>query len=227
MGGGDDIAQLGATAMVAGPGVAAALSAPLTSAMPGEGLAAVPAYSGTLRLPSSVFLVAKRGFDVGVALLGLGVFGLVLPLLALIIKLDSPGPVFFAQERVGINRRRTRAAHDGPDRRKVLQPGRPFRVIKLRSMGVQAEAGGPQWATKNDVRVTRVGKFLRKTRHDEVPQFLNVLRGEMSIIGPRPERLVFVRQLEKEIPFYRDRLLMLALGAQRIDEVLAFPLPRA
>ena len=176
MGGGDDIAQLGATAMVAGPGAAAALSAPLSSAMPGEGLAAVPAYSGTLRLPSSVFLVAKRGFDVSVALLGLGVFGLVLPLLALIIKLDSPGPVFFAQERVGINRRRTRAAHDGPDRRKVLQPGRPFRVIKLRSMGVQAEAGGPQWATKNDVRVTRVGKFLRKTRLDEVPQFLNLVQ---------------------------------------------------
>jgi lipopolysaccharide/colanic/teichoic acid biosynthesis glycosyltransferase len=181
----------------------------LAGSLAGEGLAVVPAYSGTLRLPGSFFLVAKRSADIAIALVGLAAFGLVLPLLALIIKLDSPGSVFFAQERVGINRRRARTAHDGADRRKVLQPGRPFRVIKLRTMGVHAEAGGPQWATKNDVRITRVGKFLRKTRIDEVPQFLNVLRGEMSLVGPRPERLVFVRQLEKEIPFYRDRLLVL------------------
>lgn len=195
--------------LAGGAGAAAALAQALPGALTGEATAAVPAYSGTLRLPGVAFLAAKRGFDIGVSLLGLAGFGLVLPLLALIIKLDSPGSVFFAQERVGVNRRRSRSAHDGADRRKVLQPGRPFRVIKLRTMGVHAEAGGPQWATKNDVRITRVGRFLRKTRLDEVPQFLNVLRGEMSIIGPRPERLVFVRQLEKEIPFYRDRLLVL------------------
>jgi len=208
--GGNEIAQLGPAGIAGGTGSAAAsLSVALPGGLPHEGLAVVPAYSGTLRLPSTFFLVAKRASDVAIALLGLGAFGLILPLLALIIKLDSPGSVFFAQERVGINRRRSRTPHDGSDRRKVLQPGRPFRVLKLRTMGVHAEAGGPQWATKNDVRVTRVGKFLRKTRLDEVPQFLNVLRGEMSIIGPRPERLVFVRQLEKEIPFYRDRLLVL------------------
>lgn len=185
------------------------LAAAVPAAAPSELLAPVPKYSGTLRLPGNVFLMVKRGFDVAVSLLALGAFALVLPLLALIIKLDSPGPVFFSQERVGINRRRSRSLYEGQDRRKVLQPGRPFKVIKLRTMGVQAEAGGPQWATKNDVRITRVGRFLRKTRLDEVPQFLNVLRGEMSLVGPRPERLVFVRQLEKEIPFYRDRLLML------------------
>jgi len=208
--GGNEIAQLGPAGIAGGTGSAAAsLSVALPGGLPHEGLAVVPAYSGTLRLPGTFFLVAKRASDVAIALLGLGAFGLILPLLALIIKLDSPGSVFFAQERVGINRRRSRTPHDGSDRRKVLQPGRPFRVLKLRTMGVHAEAGGPQWATKNDVRVTRVGKFLRKTRLDEVPQFLNVLRGEMSIIGPRPERLVFVRQLEKEIPFYRDRLLVL------------------
>ncbi len=167
-------------------------------------------FGATLgRLPGAVYLGAKRGFDILLALIALGVFGLVLPILALVIKLDSPGPVFYSQERVGINRRRQRDRFDGPDRRKVLQPGRPFQVLKLRTMASNAEAKGPQWARKNDVRVTRVGRVLRRSRLDEVPQFINVLRGDMSIIGPRPERLVFVRQLEKEIPNYHDRLLVL------------------
>lgn len=163
----------------------------------------------SLILPRDFYLTLKRGFDVAVSLLALTIFGALLPLLALIIKLDSPGSVFFSQERVGLNRRRRRADHDGEERRKVLQPGRPFRVLKLRTMGVNAESEGPKWATKNDVRVTRFGRFLRKTRLDEVPQFLNVLRGEMSLIGPRPERLVFMRQLAQEIPHYHDRLLVL------------------
>ena len=161
------------------------------------------------RLPGSSYLVAKRFFDIVVSLFALAIFGLILPLLTLIIKLDSPGPVFYSQERVGLNRRRPRYAFSGEDRRKVLQPGRPFKVFKLRSMGTNAEASGPQLAKVNDVRVTRFGKFLRRSRLDEVPQFLNVLRGEMSLIGPRPERMVFVRQWEKEIPNYKDRLLVL------------------
>lgn len=163
-------------------------------------------------LPGNLYLHSKRVFDVAVSVLALSVFGLILPLLALLIKLDSPGPIFYSQERVGINRRRGwRRGHERPgdDRRKILQPGRPFMVHKLRSMGVHAEANGPQWAQKNDLRVTRVGRFLRKSRLDEIPQFWNVLKGEMSLIGPRPERLVFVRQLEKDIPTYRDRLLVL------------------
>jgi len=161
------------------------------------------------RLPGNIYLGMKRVFDIAVSFLALCVFGLIAPLLGLIIKLDSPGPVFYSQERVGLNRRKPQGGFAGDDRRKILQPGRPFQVLKLRTMGANAEAGGPQWAQKNDVRVTRVGRFLRRSRLDEVPQFLNVLRGDMSLIGPRPERLVFVRQLEKEIPHYHDRLLVL------------------
>ena len=161
------------------------------------------------RLQGPFYLGIKRICDIVVSLAALGFFGSMLPILTLIIKLDSPGPVFYSQERVGLNRRRPRYAYSGQDRRKVLQPGRPFRVFKLRTMGTNAEAGGPQLAKVNDVRITRAGKFLRRSRLDEVPQFMNVLRGEMSLIGPRPERMVFVRQWEKEIPNYRDRLLVL------------------
>ncbi len=165
-----------------------------------------------LTLPGGIYLDFKRVFDIAISVAALFVFGLMLPLLALIIKLDSPGPTFYSQDRVGINRRRLNrrgGERSFDDRRKVLRPGSPFQVHKLRTMGVNAESGGPQWAAKNDVRVTRVGRFLRKTRLDEVPQFWNVLKGEMSLIGPRPERLVFVRQLEKDIPEYHDRLLVL------------------
>lgn len=164
-----------------------------------------------LRLPGRFYLGAKRLFDIVVSLVALTLFGAFLPLLALVITLDSPGPVFYSQERVGLNQRRRHrrgAERGGNDRRKVLQPGRPFRVYKLRSMRTDAEVRGPQLAGQNDPRITRVGRFLRKTRIDELPQFLNVLRGEMSLIGPRPERLVFVRLLEKDVPDFRDRLLV-------------------
>ena len=160
-------------------------------------------------LQVSFYLAIKRVGDIVISLVALAIFGLMLPMLTLIIKLDSPGPVFYSQARVGLNRRRPRYAFSGHDRRKVLQPGRPFKVLKLRSMGTNAEECGPQLAKVNDVRITRVGKFLRRSRLDEVPQFLNVLRGEMSLIGPRPERIVFVRKWEKEIPNYQDRLLVL------------------
>jgi len=129
----------------------------------------------------------KRVFDVTIALIGLSVFALMLPFLALAIKLDSPGAVFYAQPRVG-------------------QGGRIFRVLKLRTMVRDAEPNGQAvWAARNDPRVTRIGKILRRLHLDEVPQFWNVLRGEMSIVGPRPERPEFVAQLEKQIPFYRLR----------------------
>ena len=111
-----------------------------------------------------------------------------LPVLTLLITLDCRGPIFYRQERVG-------------------RGGKIFKIIKLRSMIPNAESiNGPQWAQRDDPRVTRMGWILRKTRLDEVPQLLNVLRGEMSLIGPRPERAVFVDQLTKAIPFYRTRL---------------------
>jgi sugar transferase (PEP-CTERM system associated) len=109
---------------------------------------------------------------------------------AAIIKLDSPGPVLYSQERVGKN-------------------GRAFKVYKFRSMRTDAEKDGPVWASKGgDVRVTRVGRVFRKIRVDEIPQFWNILKGEMNFIGPRPERPHFVRQLAEEIPFYEQRHLI-------------------
>jgi lipopolysaccharide/colanic/teichoic acid biosynthesis glycosyltransferase len=118
-------------------------------------------------------------------------FGLIFPCLALLIVIDSPGPVFYKQERVG-------------------KAGRTFTFMKLRSMIPDAEAqSGPLWAVHADPRVTRVGRLLRKSRLDELPQLVNVLRGEMSLVGPRPERPAFVEQLQQEIPFYRARLTVL------------------
>jgi exopolysaccharide biosynthesis polyprenyl glycosylphosphotransferase len=137
------------------------------------------------------YLPLKRLMDVSLSLLGLMVFAAMLPLLALVIVLDSWGPVFYTQERVG-------------------QGGRLIRMVKLRSMKPDAEVkAGPLWAIEGDPRVTRVGKFLRRTRLDELPQLYNVLIGEMSLIGPRPERPFFVQQLQDRIPFYRTRLAVL------------------
>ena len=111
-------------------------------------------------------------------------FGLIISLL---IKLESPGPVFYTQERVGRN-------------------GKPFKIIKFRSMVSDAEKDTtPQWAQKNDPRITRLGRFLREIRLDEVPQLINILKGEISFVGPRPERPYFVAELEKSIPFYSQR----------------------
>ena len=130
----------------------------------------------------------RRFFDL---LFSIPLFVLFLPLwiiIAIAIKLDSPGPVIYSQERVG-------------------KYGRVFRIFKFRSMRSDAEKlSGPQLATENDPRITRVGRFLRKTRLDELPQLINVIIGDMSIIGPRPERPYFVEKYKKEIPFYMNRL---------------------
>ena len=130
---------------------------------------------------------AHRGLDLTGALTLLLLTLPLLLLVALAIKLDSPGPVFYRQERVG-------------------RGGRLFSLFKFRSMGVDAEAGGaPQWASKQDPRVTRVGRLIRLTRIDEIPQVLNVLRGDMALVGPRPERPAFVEQLGRLIPHYDER----------------------
>jgi exopolysaccharide biosynthesis polyprenyl glycosylphosphotransferase len=133
-------------------------------------------------------LFFKRAFDLVAGLLLGALLLVLLPLLALAIRLDSPGPALYVQERVGLH-------------------GRRFRVWKFRSMYQDAEPNGEaQWASSNDPRITRVGRVLRRTRLDELPQAWNVLRGEMSVVGPRPERAAFVEQLQHQIPFYRTRL---------------------
>lgn len=197
---------------------ASALAGRSSAIRPGPADRAAP-VGFRLRADHPGYRSYKRVVDVVIALAALGLFALILPLIALAIKIDSPGSVFFFQERVGMNRRRRSQSRPEQERRKVLQPGRPIRVMKLRTMRNDAEKSGPQWARKDDARITRVGKFLRTTRLDEVPQFVNVLRGEMSVIGPRPERLHFVRKLEQEIPEYHERLLVLP-GITGLAQVL-------
>jgi len=163
-----------------------------------------------------VNVAVKRGFDIAGSALGLLVSLPIFLLIPIIIKLDSSGPVFFRQERVGINRRRVdrRDARSGVDverrgreRRRQNSHGRPFAIIKFRTMIHDAEKKcGPVWATTNDPRITRFGQFMRKTRLDEIPQLWNVLKGEMSLVGPRPERLCFVEKLSREVPGFLDRL---------------------
>ncbi len=130
--------------------------------------------------------IAKICFDYLVASLLLIFTAPIMLLTALLIKATSPGPVLFRQERVGRN-------------------GKSFNVLKFRSMTVDAEKSGPQWAQVNDSRVTPVGRFIRKVRIDELPQIINLLRGEMSFVGPRPERPHFVRQLSEAIPYFDER----------------------
>jgi sugar transferase (PEP-CTERM system associated) len=136
---------------------------------------------------SRLLLSMKRAMDIGIAALGLL---LALPLMAVVavaIKLTSPGPVLYAQQRVG-------------------KAGRVFTIYKFRSMRQNAEAGtGAVWAQRNDARITPVGRFLRRSRLDEIPQLWNALVGDMSVVGPRPERPEFVDDLTRQIPFYGQR----------------------
>lgn len=130
-----------------------------------------------------VFRVMKRFIDILVPTSGLLMLFPLFILVAFLIKIDSPGPVIYRQTRVGLR-------------------GRPFQIWKFRSMRQDAEKSGAQWAQADDPRISRVGWWLRKTRIDEFPQLVNVLRGEMSLVGPRPERPVFVQDLRKIIPYY-------------------------
>src|SRR5579862_716941 len=132
---------------------------------------------------SAIVVAAKRGADIVIAIFAL-IFTLpIMAIVALAIQLETGSPVFFKQERVGLH-------------------GKTFNILKFRSMYQNAEANGPSWAQSNDRRITKVGKFLRQVRLDELPQLFNVLLGEMSIVGPRPERPYFCEMLEKSIPFF-------------------------
>jgi sugar transferase (PEP-CTERM system associated) len=128
----------------------------------------------------------KRLFDIAASLLLLVMTAPLIVVFAMLVKLDSKGPAFFRQVRVGLY-------------------GQTFSLIKLRSMRIDAEAGGAQWASKEDPRITRIGRIIRKLRIDELPQAWTVLKGEMSFVGPRPERPEFVDDLEDKLPFYAER----------------------
>jgi lipopolysaccharide/colanic/teichoic acid biosynthesis glycosyltransferase len=171
----------------------------------------------TATLNSAITRFLKRCCDLVGAIIGLILsipLWLIVPLL---IKIDSRGPVFYTQTRVGRNRREGRRRIFPPDgagnsrqreRRRDNTYGETFRILKFRTMIDQAEKDtGPVWAARNDARITRVGSILRKLRLDEIPQFLNVLLGDMSLVGPRPERPSFVRDLSHNIDSYEQRLL--------------------
>lgn len=130
--------------------------------------------------------ILRRLVSISISLLGLLICLPIIPCLMIAVWLSSPGPIFFRQVRVGLR-------------------GKPFEVIKFRTMRQDAEKNGPQWAKKNDSRVTALGRFMRKTRLDEIPQLWNVLKGDMGFVGPRPERPEFVEWLNSEIPFYELR----------------------
>ena len=136
---------------------------------------------------SAAYLWAKRLFDVLFAIIVGTVLLIPMIIIGLLVKWDSKGPAIFKQERLGLD-------------------GKPFIMYKFRSMRVDAESAGPRWAEKNDARCTKLGKYLRRTRLDELPQVINILNGTMSVVGPRPERACFYDQFETYIPGFRQRL---------------------
>ena len=139
---------------------------------------------------SAFYRVVKRFGDIFLSLLGCILLAIPMAVIALLVKLDSPGPVIYAQERLGLN-------------------GKPFMIYKFRSMHQDAEAEGPRWASPDDDRCTRLGRILRRTRLDELPQLYNILRGDMSIVGPRPERECFYYEFETNIPGFKNRMAVI------------------
>ena len=135
------------------------------------------------------YLLIKRIFDFFASLVAFIVLLPIMLILCVLIPLDSKGPVVYAQERLGKN-------------------GKPFMIYKFRTMNLNAEDDGPKWASNDDERCTKVGKILRKYRLDELPQFLNIIKGDMSLVGPRPERKYFYDEFEKYIPGFSQRLLV-------------------
>lgn len=134
-----------------------------------------------------VYQAVKRLFDVVVSALALLILGIPMLLLMPVIRADSPGPAIFRQERLG-------------------KDGKPFVIYKYRTMQMDAERDGPQWARAHDVRCTKLGRLLRRGHIDELPQLVNVLRGEMSLVGPRPERACFYQEFERYIRGFSQRL---------------------
>jgi len=149
--------------------------------------------------------VARRLLNIGVAALGLVLTAPLMLVIALLIKLTSPGPVIFSQFRVGLDRRRGRDSSRGDCRRNGDAGGRLFRIYKFRTMTVQDDDAPQIWATPEDPRITPVGRFLRKYRLDELPQLVNVLRGDMNVVGPRPEQPEIFQQIRGRLAEYPRR----------------------
>ena len=165
-------------------------------------------------MPPRSVVVTKRLIDVVASAVGLGVTLPLFPAIAIAIKLDSEGPVFFKQVRAGRLLAHRDGGNDSTPRCEI------FTLIKFRTMGVDAEKKtGAVLAQKNDPRVTRVGKFLRKTRIDELPQLWNVLRGDMSLVGPRPERPELLDNFAMAIPFFEERMRDVKPGLTGVAQV--------
>ena len=169
------------------------------------------------RPPARGVMAVKRAMDVVVGLAGTLAFLLLYPALALLIRLDSPGPVLYRQPRVGRERRSRPRAVKGA---RADAGGPSFQIVKFRTMRSEAEAAGPQLCARRDPRVTRVGRLLRAGHLDELPQFLSVLRGEMSLIGPRPERPVFVMRYVYDVGNYRQRTVHMRPGLLGLSQLV-------
>ncbi|MEZ4456863.1 MAG: sugar transferase [Gemmatimonadales bacterium] len=166
-------------------------------------------------------LRGARVLNVAVALLGLVLAAPLMLLIAAVIKLTSRGPIFYTQTRIGLDTRTRDVPHEIARRRVRNYGGRPFTIIKFRTMRVDAEAhSGAVWASQDDPRVTGIGKFLRQYRLDELPQLFNVIRGDMNVVGPRPERPAIFAKLREEVPHYhlRQRALPGITGHAQINQ---------
>ncbi|MDB5106822.1 MAG: polysaccharide deacetylase family protein locus subfamily [Fibrobacteres bacterium] len=170
--------------------------------------------------PSTAVTALKRILDIMVGLAGTAAFLIAYPILALLIKLESPGSAVYSQSRVGMDKR-SRLGNLADTRRGTDVGGKPFTIYKFRTMRSDAEKNGPQLCGKGgDPRVTRLGRILRSTHLDELPQFWNVLKGEMSFIGPRPERPHFTVRYFKEIPQYRERTRYVKPGITGLSQIV-------
>lgn len=161
----------------------------LTKKVPLEAINEIWFLENLSRVERKIDEIFKRAFDILFSLIGLLITMILFPFIALAIKIDSPGSIFYSQKRVGKN-------------------GRTFILYKFRTMVENAEEQGPRWAQPNDTRITRIGQILRKTHLDELPQFFNILKGDLNFVGPRPERPEFVEKLKQEIPYYDIRHLV-------------------
>lgn len=146
-----------------------------------------------------------RALNVVLAATGLILAAPLMAVIAALIKLTSPGPVLFTQVRVGVDRRRGSSRLPGDGRRQDDRGGRPFHMYKFRTMEHRDETTSQKWAAEEESRVTPIGRWLRKFRLDELPQLYNVLRGDMNIVGPRPEQPEIFQRLRREVPRYDDR----------------------